>query len=58
MFTSSIIQAHPVEFARRVSTLDHYSRGRIGWNIVTSANRAAADLFGHGALTRHDDRYA
>lgn len=58
MFTSSIIQAHPVEFARRVSTLDHYSRGRIGWNIVTSANKAAADLFGHPGLTRHDERYA
>lgn len=58
MFTSSIIQAHPVEFARRVSTLDHYTKGRVGWNIVTSANKASADLFGHDGLTRHDDRYA
>ncbi len=57
MFTSSILQAHPVEFARRVSTLDHYTRGRIGWNIVTSANAAAAKLFGHDGLTQHDDRY-
>ena len=26
---------HPYSFARRMSTLDHLTRGRVGWNIVT-----------------------
>ncbi|KQY98503.1 oxidoreductase [Microbacterium sp. Root53] len=57
-FTSSVLQAHPFEFARRVSTLDHLSRGRIGWNIVTSALDGAARNFGHDRLEEHDERYA
>ena len=35
--TSSVIQEHPFNFARKISTLDHASNGRIAWNIVTSA---------------------
>lgn len=57
-FTSSTLQAHPFEFARRVSTLDHISRGRIGWNIVTSHLENAARNFGHERLLDHDERYA
>jgi alkanesulfonate monooxygenase SsuD/methylene tetrahydromethanopterin reductase-like flavin-dependent oxidoreductase (luciferase family) len=33
-FTASILQEHPFQFARRLSTLDHASRGRIAWNII------------------------
>lgn len=33
--TSNVFQAHPFQFARQLSTLDHLSRGRIAWNIVT-----------------------
>ena len=33
-FTASILQEHPFNFARRISTLDHASKGRIAWNIV------------------------
>ena len=57
-FTSSIIQAHPFEFARRASTLDHISRGRIAWNIVTSTLENAARNFGYDRLPPHDERYA
>ena len=57
-FTSSIIQDHPFNFARRVSTLDHLSKGRIGWNIVTSASINAHQNFGFGDQTKHEDRYA
>jgi long-chain alkane monooxygenase len=32
--TASILQEHPFHFARRISTLDHASKGRIAWNIV------------------------
>ncbi|GAA4671170.1 LLM class flavin-dependent oxidoreductase [Frondihabitans cladoniiphilus] len=56
-FTSSVIQSHPFDFARKVSTLDHISGGRIGWNIVTSALDAAARNFGHDRLEEHDERY-
>jgi long-chain alkane monooxygenase len=56
-FTSSVIQEHPFQFARRVSTLDHLTKGRIGWNIVTSASRSAARNFGMDRLPPHDARY-
>lgn len=56
-FTSSVLQAHPFEFARRASTLDHISRGRIAWNIVTSTQENAARNFGLDRLTAHDERY-
>ncbi|WP_375399485.1 NtaA/DmoA family FMN-dependent monooxygenase [uncultured Amnibacterium sp.] len=56
-FTSSVIQAHPFDFARKVSTLDALSGGRIGWNIVTSALESAARNFGFDALEEHDERY-
>ncbi|PTL72127.1 LLM class flavin-dependent oxidoreductase [Rathayibacter caricis DSM 15933] len=56
--TSSILQAHPFEFARRMSTLDHLSKGRVAWNIVTSYQENAARNFGLDRLTEHDARYA
>ncbi|MDH7785401.1 FMN-dependent oxidoreductase (nitrilotriacetate monooxygenase family) [Ochrobactrum sp. 19YEA23] len=56
-FTSSVLQAHPYEFARRISTLDHISKGRIAWNIVTSTQENAARNFGLDRLTDHDERY-
>ena len=37
-FTLGFGQAPPFQFARQVATLDHASRGRIAWNIVTGAN--------------------
>jgi FMN-dependent oxidoreductase (nitrilotriacetate monooxygenase family) len=57
VFTSSVLQAHPFEFARRVSTLDHLSGGRVGWNVVTSAQESAARNFGFEGLEEHDERY-
>jgi long-chain alkane monooxygenase len=33
-FTASVLQEHPFHFARRISALDHASKGRIAWNIV------------------------
>jgi long-chain alkane monooxygenase len=56
-FTSSIVQEHPFNFARRVSTLDHLSKGRIAWNIVTNALANGARNFGLDDLTEHDARY-
>ncbi|MET0745129.1 MAG: LLM class flavin-dependent oxidoreductase [Microvirga sp.] len=56
-FTSSILQTHPYEFARRISTLDHISKGRIAWNVVTTTQENAARNFGFDRLTEHDERY-
>lgn len=55
--TSSIVQDHPFSFARKMSTLDHASDGRIAWNIVTNGLPNAARNFGHEDLTSHDERY-
>jgi len=57
-FTSSIMQYHPFAFARLISTLDHLTRGRVAWNVVTSFTRSAARNFGLANLPDHDERYA
>ncbi len=48
---------HPYTFARRLSTADHHSKGRVGWNIVTSYLESGARNVGEAGLRRHDDRY-
>jgi FMN-dependent oxidoreductase (nitrilotriacetate monooxygenase family) len=55
--TASLSFEHPYTFARRLSTLDHLTKGRIGWNIVTSYLNSGALNIGMPAQTRHDDRY-
>jgi FMN-dependent oxidoreductase (nitrilotriacetate monooxygenase family) len=47
----------PYQFARRMSTLDHLTRGRAGWNIVTGYLDSAARGTGLDAQTAHDLRY-
>jgi long-chain alkane monooxygenase len=56
-FTAAPIQEPPFNFARRVSTLDHVTKGRIAWNIVTNALENGARNFGLQGLTGHDERY-
>ncbi|MDQ4110934.1 MAG: LLM class flavin-dependent oxidoreductase [Actinomycetota bacterium] len=56
--TSSVIQEHPFTFARKISTLDHLTNGRIGWNVVTSFLESAARNLGFGTLPPHAERYA
>ena len=55
--TSSVLQTHPFSLARQMSTLDHLTRGRIAWNIVTSYLQNAGTNFGLGGLPSHDERY-
>ena len=58
VITQSTGLDHPVQLARRFSTLDHLTNGRIGWNIVTGASQnAIADVFGHASMVPHDTRY-
>ena len=47
-FTGNVVQEHPFNFARKISTLDHASKGRIAWNIVTNPLVNAAHNFGQG----------
>ncbi|SFR91164.1 FMN-dependent oxidoreductase, nitrilotriacetate monooxygenase family [Agromyces sp. CF514] len=56
--TSNVAQSHPYQFARQVSTLDHISKGRVAWNIVTGLQDNGARNFGHPRLTDHTERYA
>jgi long-chain alkane monooxygenase len=56
-FTSSILQYHPYIFARLVSTLDHLTKGRVAWNIVTTYLESGARGLGLPGLLPHDERY-
>lgn len=55
--TFSTTYEPPFAFARRMSTLDHLTKGRVGWNIVTSYLPNAARNFGHDDEVAHDHRY-
>ncbi|MSO91552.1 MAG: LLM class flavin-dependent oxidoreductase [Acetobacteraceae bacterium] len=55
--TCNLTYEPPYTFARRMSTLDHLTRGRIGWNIVTGYLDSAARGMGGDRLIAHDDRY-
>ncbi|EXJ80592.1 hypothetical protein A1O3_06874 [Capronia epimyces CBS 606.96] len=54
--TGSTSYETPYAFARRFSTLDHLTKGRIGWNIVTSYNETGARAVGK-EIVEHDRRY-
>ncbi len=49
--------AQPYALARTLSTLDHFTGGRVGWNVVTSYLDSAARNLGLGDQIAHDDRY-
>jgi FMN-dependent oxidoreductase (nitrilotriacetate monooxygenase family) len=55
--TCALTYEHPYTFARRMSTLDHLTRGRIGWNIVTGYLDSAARNLGLSQQLSHDERY-
>jgi FMN-dependent oxidoreductase (nitrilotriacetate monooxygenase family) len=55
--TFSTTYEPPFAFARRASTLDHLTKGRFGWNIVTSYLPNAARNFGLDDEIPHDRRY-
>lgn len=56
--TASVSFEHPYPFARRMSTLDHLTRGRAGWNIVTSYLESGARNIGLKQQLNHEQRYA
>lgn len=50
--TFSTSHHHPFYVARLFATLDHLTRGRVGWNVVTSLNHNQAANYGE---TREDN---
>lgn len=57
IFTNSVMQQHPYTFARIATTLDHATKGRMGWNVVTSPSSRAAKAVGVEGAADHDERY-
>ena len=55
--TASIPYLHPYSFARLISSLDHLTEGRMGWNVVTGYLNSAAKGAGRSQQTAHDTRY-
>ena len=55
--TCNLTYEAPYVFARRMSTLDHLTKGRIGWNIVTGYLDSAARGMGLDRQPAHDGRY-
>ncbi|KAL3437527.1 luciferase-like domain-containing protein [Aspergillus tetrazonus] len=55
--TASTSFEPPFLLAKRFSTLDHLTDGRIGWNIVTSWKKAAFKAIGLDSPIEHDERY-
>lgn len=56
--TVSVSYEHPYALARRFTTLDHLTKGRVGWNVVTGYLASAAANLGLGGQMPHDKRYA
>lgn len=55
--TCSTTFEHPYTFARRMSTLDHLTKGRVGWNIVTSYLESGTKNIDIGDRFLHSERY-
>ncbi|SAL35554.1 monooxygenase [Caballeronia cordobensis] len=55
--TLSTTFMEPYHLARMLSTLNHFSNGRMAWNVVTSAGASNAVNFAHLAAFEHGDLY-
>lgn len=56
--TASTTYTEPYNLARQFASLDHITRGRVGWNIVTSWVGGAGPNFGYDRQIEHAERYA
>lgn len=56
--TASTTYEPPFMLARRYSTLDHLTNGRVAINVVTSYLESAAKNLGLEKEIPHDERYA
>ena len=56
--TASTTFSDPFTLARSFSSLDHISRGRAAWNVVTSFSSDVARNFSRDDMPGHSERYA
>lgn len=56
--TASTTFSDPFTMARTFSSLDHISRGRAAWNVVTSFSTDVAKNFSRDDMPGHAERYA
>jgi alkanesulfonate monooxygenase SsuD/methylene tetrahydromethanopterin reductase-like flavin-dependent oxidoreductase (luciferase family) len=49
--------SQPYILARTWGTLDHATKGRVAWNVVTSYGDSSAKAMGRKKITPHDQRY-
>jgi FMN-dependent oxidoreductase (nitrilotriacetate monooxygenase family) len=54
--TLSTAFEHPYSMCRRLSSLDHLSRGRVAWNIVSSYSKSEWEAYGQ-EMTERTGRY-
>jgi FMN-dependent oxidoreductase (nitrilotriacetate monooxygenase family) len=55
--TYSVTYYQPFHVARLFMTLDHMTKGRAAWNVVTSMNDVEAQNMGLPRVIEHDTRY-
>jgi FMN-dependent oxidoreductase (nitrilotriacetate monooxygenase family) len=55
--TVTVSYTEPFQVARQISSLDHISGGRAGWNVVTSWLSGTAENFSKGEHPPHAVRY-
>lgn len=55
--TAAVTFEQPYLLARRLSTLDHLTKGRVAWNVVSSYLNSAARNVGMDQQIGHDERY-
>ncbi|WP_375476444.1 LLM class flavin-dependent oxidoreductase [uncultured Jatrophihabitans sp.] len=55
--TLNTTYSDPVDLARRIATVEALSRGRVGWNVVTTDNAWTGENFRRGAYLDHSQRY-
>jgi len=55
--TDTTTYNEPFQLARKFASLDHLSKGRAAWNVVTSGSDKAAYVFGKDAHLAHANRY-
>lgn len=56
--TLSTTYNEPFDLARQLATLDHLSKGRAAWNVVTSPDAFTGENFRRGGFLEYTDRYA
>lgn len=54
--TIPTMEHHPFTTARMLQTMDHLTKGRVGWNVVTGINPTTMQHLGK-ELVEHDRRY-